>query len=118
MGVLLLDRFAMGPNWLSNLAGWGYHFWNGAAFGLIYTLLFGRSPYWSDLIYGSLIGIGLMSSPVVVAMGVGYFGSQFGIGFPITVMLAHLVFGLILGKFVATKNQNKLSLLARIKLAL
>ena len=104
MGVLLLDRFAMGPNWLSNLVGWSYHFWNGAVFGLIYTLLLGRPPYWSGLIYGTLIGFGLMSSPVVVAMGVGYFGSQFGIGFPITVFLAHLAFGLILGKFIAKNN--------------
>jgi len=118
MGVLMLDRFALGPNWLSNLVGWGYHFWNGAAFGVIYTLLLGRPSYWVGLIYGTLIGIGLMISPVVVAMGVGYFGSEFGIGFPITVILAHLVFGLILGKYVEKKNRNQMSLWTRIKLVL
>ena len=115
MGVLITDRFALGPNWLSNLAGWGYHFWNGAAFGLIYTLIFGRPRYWIGLIYGTLIGFGLMISPVVVAMGVGYFGSEFGIGFPITVILAHLVFGFILGKFVAKKKIGQQSLWGRIK---
>ncbi|MCL5266567.1 MAG: hypothetical protein M1469_00495 [Bacteroidetes bacterium] len=35
MGVLLLNRFADGPNLLSNIAGWSYHFWNGASFGII-----------------------------------------------------------------------------------
>jgi len=32
MGVLLLDRFALGPSALSDIAGFSYHFWNGAAF--------------------------------------------------------------------------------------
>ncbi|NIA28279.1 MAG: hypothetical protein GWP06_00020 [Actinobacteria bacterium] len=115
MGVLMLDRFAMGPNWLSNLVGWAYHFWNGASFGLIYSLLLGRPPVWSGVVFGILIGVGLMLSPVVVAMGVGIFGSQFGIGFPVTVILAHIAFGLILGNFVAGKNRNAESLWTRLK---
>jgi len=115
MGVLMLDRFAMGPNWLSNLVGWAYHFWNGASFGLIYSLLLGRPPAWSGVVFGVLIGVGLMVSPVVVAMGVGIFGSQFGIGFPITVILAHTAFGLILGRFIAAKNSDAVNLWARIR---
>src|SRR6516225_1725483 len=35
MGVLLLDRFALGPTPASTLAGFAYHFWNGACFGVI-----------------------------------------------------------------------------------
>lgn len=42
IGVLILNRFAMGPNGASNIAGWTYHCWNGACFGVIYTLLLGR----------------------------------------------------------------------------
>lgn len=117
MGVLMLDRFAMGPNWLSNLVGWAYHFWNGASFGLIYSLLLGRPPAWSGIVFALLIGVGLMISPVVVAMGVGIFGSQFGIGFPITVILAHIAFGSILGNFVARKNRDAESLWLRLKAA-
>ncbi len=117
MGVLMLDRFAMGPNWLSNLVGWAYHFWNGASFGLIYTLLLGRPPAWSGVVFAILIGVGLMVSPVVVAMGVGIFGSQFGIGFPITVILAHIAFGLVLGNFVVRENKDGVSLWARVKAA-
>ena len=35
MGVLLLDRFALGPSTLSDLAGFAYHAWNGASFGVV-----------------------------------------------------------------------------------
>ena len=64
LGVLLTNRIMEGPNSLSNLLGWSYHFWNGAAFGMIYALLLGRRPWWTGTIYGSLIGIGFMLSPV------------------------------------------------------
>jgi hypothetical protein len=97
MGVLLLDRFAEGPSTVSDLAGWAYHFWNGASFGIIYAVLFGTRRRWLGAIYGLLIGIGFMVSPVVKSLGVGYFGLQFSYGFPATVILAHLGFGLALG---------------------
>ncbi len=117
MGVLMLDRFAMGPNWLSNLVGWAYHFWNGASFGIIFTLLLGRPPAWSGIIFGLLIGVGLMVSPVVVAMGVGIFGSQFGVGFPITVVLAHIAFGLALGVSIARQSFPAASLVSKFTFA-
>jgi hypothetical protein len=40
-----------------------------------------------------------MVSPVVTALGIGRFGLQFSICFLGTVLLAHLVFGLLLGLF-------------------
>jgi hypothetical protein len=43
MGVLLLDRFALGPSATSTLAGFTYHFWNGACFGIILGAL-SRNP--------------------------------------------------------------------------
>jgi hypothetical protein len=43
MGVLLLDRFALGPSAASTVAGFVYHFWNGACFGIIFALLSLRS---------------------------------------------------------------------------
>jgi len=63
MGVLLTDRFLQGPALFSNVVGWTYHFWNGACFGMIYALLFGRIRWW----------------------------------FAVTVTLAHLAFGTVLG---------------------
>ncbi len=97
MGVLLLDRFAEGPSFLSDIAGWAYHFWNGAAFGIIYALVFGTRRTWLGAIYGVALGIGFMLSPVVSSLGVGFLGLQFSYGFPITVLLAHLAFGWTLG---------------------
>jgi NADH:ubiquinone reductase (H+-translocating) len=97
MGVLLTDRFLQGPSLFSNVVGWAYHFWNGACFGMIYALIFGRTRWWYGSIYGLVIGIGFMVSPSVTALGIGYFGLQFGWGFPVTVTLAHLAFGTVLG---------------------
>jgi len=97
MGVLLLNRFALGPNTISNIAGWAYHFWNGAAFGIIFVLLFGVRRLWVGLVYGLAIGVGFMVSPVVQSLGVGYFGLQFSPGFPVVVTLAHAAFGTSLG---------------------
>jgi hypothetical protein len=97
MGVLLLDRFALGPSIASDVAGWAYHFWNGASFGIIYVLVFGVTRRWLGVLYGIAVGIGFLMSPVVVSLGVGYFGLQFSKGFPVTVLTAHLAFGLVLG---------------------
>ncbi len=106
LGVLILNRFAQGPNMLSNIVGWSYHFWNGAAFGIIYSLLFGRGKLLYGILYAILIGIGFMAGPAAIALGVGRFGVDFGIGFPLTVTLAHIAFGSILGRYVYRKNEN------------
>jgi hypothetical protein len=97
MGVLLLDQFATGPTLRSDIAGWAYHFWNGASFGLIYVLVFGTCRRWVGAVYGVLLGFGFMLSPVVAALGVGFLGLEFSSGFPVTVTLAHIAFGAILG---------------------
>lgn len=115
LGVLLLNQFASGPDILSNIAGWSYHFWNGASFGIIYSVLFGKGKVWLGIIYALIIGIGFMLSPAVIAMGVGKFGANFGIGFPITVLLAHLAFGIILGPVVYRLNSKDPGLFNDIK---
>jgi hypothetical protein len=97
MGVLLLDRFALGPSAASDVAGWAYHFWNGASFGILYVLVFGVTRRWLGALYGIAVGIGFMLSPVVVSLGVGYFGLQYSLGFPVVVLTAHVGFGLALG---------------------
>jgi hypothetical protein len=111
MGVLLLDRFALGPSTASDIAGWTYHFWNGASFGIIYVLLFGASRRWAGVLYGIAVGIGFLTSPVVVSLGVGYFGLQFSKGFPITVLTAHVAFGLALGLLAGRFLRSQGSLL-------
>ncbi len=117
MGVLLLDQFALGPNTTSNIAGWAYHFWNGAAFGIIFSLLIGRGKLWKGALYGFLIGIGFMLSPVVKSLGVGAFGFQFkdGYQFFIVVSVAHIAFGVVLGWLVYNMNNGVPNIITRLK---
>lgn len=119
MGVIMLDRFALGPNWASDLTGWAYHFWNGASFGIIFSLLVGQGKLWYGWIFGLLIALGLFMSPVVKSLGIGLFGLQFGSGyeFPLTVILAHLAFGSLLGWYITKRNKELPDILSRIKVA-
>ena len=96
MGVLLTDRFMLGPSALSDVLGWTYHFWNGACFGIIFVVVLGqRSALWV-LVFGELIGVGFLLSPATKALGVGFMGVEMP-SMPVTVALAHLAYGLILG---------------------
>ncbi len=117
LGVLLLNRFAYGPNVWSNLAGWGYHFWNGASFGIIFSLLLGRGKPWKGVIYGLLVGIGFMVSPATKSLGIGVFGLQFkdGYQFLTTVTLAHIAFGGGMGWVIYRLNTGLPDIFTRIK---
>ena len=104
MGVLLLDRFAEGPSAASTLAGFAYHAWNGASFGIIFAAFsrigfVRRTPAWTT-VYGILIGIGFLVSPVVRSLGVGLFGADFGWPFAATVLTAHAAFGFALSSLL------------------
>jgi hypothetical protein len=112
MGVLLLNRFAEGPSLVSDIAGWTYHFWNGASLGILFVAVFGARR-WIAPIYGMVIGIGFMLSPVVASLGVGFFGLEFSRGFPVTVLAAHLAFGGALGLLAARFLGEQSSLLWR-----
>lgn len=100
MGVRLLGRFMEGPSLVSDLAGWGYHFWNGASFGMVFALLIGGRRWWAGVISGQLIAFVFMAGPAVTALGIGRFGISMGAGFPAAVILAHLAYGSILGALV------------------
>ena len=100
MGVLLLDRFALGPSTASGLAGFTYHFWNGACLGVIFALGRFKHSNWWAVLYGIVVGIGFLLSPVVEALGVGLFGVNFGWHFAATVLTAHLAFGAALASML------------------
>lgn len=97
MGVLLLDRFALGPSHWSDLTGFAYHFWNGAAFGIVFLAVTGSQSIALAALYGIAIGLGFLVSPVVQSLGVGLFGRDFGWHFAATVLTAHAAFGLTFG---------------------
>lgn len=115
MGVLMLNQFASGPDILSDLAGWAYHFWNGAAFGLIFSLLLGQGKIWYGLVYGLVIGIVFMVSPVVKSLGIGLFGVDFknGYEFAGTVVVAHVAFGMTLSFLLKKWNTGIENILHR-----
>lgn len=115
MGVLMLNQFASGPDIWSDLAGWAYHFWNGAAFGLIFSLLLGQSKLLQGLLYGLMIGVVFMISPVVKSLGIGLFGIDFknGYQFALTVTIAHIAFGLVLSILLRKWNKGIPNLLDR-----
>ena len=96
LGVLLMDRFMLGPSVLSDVVGWTYHFWNGASFGIIFAVLFPRRSILWALVYAQVIGIGFLLSPAVESLGIGFMGLEMP-SMPATVALSHLAYGLILG---------------------
>jgi len=96
MGVLLMDRFMLGPSTLSNVVGYLDHFWNGASFGIIFAVIFGRVRFFWGILYAEVIGNVFLLSPAVTALGVGFFASKMP-GMQITVWIAHLFYGTILG---------------------
>jgi hypothetical protein len=104
MGVLLLDQFAAGPSPASTIAGFTYHAWNGASFGIIFAALVyiglsRPSTVWS-VAYGLIIGMGFLASPVVQSLGGGPFGLDFGWRFIVTVLTAHAAFGFALSRLL------------------
>lgn len=117
MGVLMLNQFASGPDIWSDLAGWAYHFWNGAAFGLIFSLLLGQSKLLHGLFYGLMIGVVFMISPVVKSLGIGLLGIDFknGYQFALTVTIAHAAFGLVLSYFLKKWNNGIPNVLVRLR---
>jgi hypothetical protein len=101
MGVLLFDRFALGQTTASNLGGFIYHFWNGACFGIVFTLGRFRLANWWAVPYGIAVGVGFLVSPVVQGLGVGLFGVNFGWRFAATVLAAHLAFGVAMASLLS-----------------
>jgi len=96
MGVLLTDQFMEGPSNLSDGLGYAYHYWNGASFGIIFAVLLGRKTVLWGVVYGVVIGTVFLLSPPVQALGIGFMGKEMPT-MPLTVYIAHLVYGGILG---------------------
>lgn len=93
LGVLLTNQFAQGPNWWSNIIGWGDHLFNGLSFVLIYLIIFGRQRWWVAIFYVIGIATIFMLSPVMNFLGAGIFGRDFApIRFPLAVYAAHIAY--------------------------
>lgn len=94
------------------IAGGLWHFWNGATFGIIYTLLIGKGRWWYGMIWAFIIEIGMMFAPYLIIMK-GPFGIEHMDGYNIFVitLIAHLAFGAILGIIVQKWKKNSVSII-------
>ncbi|MFN8610669.1 MAG: hypothetical protein U0931_24220 [Vulcanimicrobiota bacterium] len=77
------------------LAGWLYHFCNGAGFGLMYLALAGprvRQGSWGAIVFALAVEAGLLLSPYPE-----FFNLPINLRFVAITLSAHLVFGAVLG---------------------
>ena len=75
----------------ARVAGWSYHYWNGATFGVIFTLAVGRKSWWWGLGYGILMEccmLGLFPMFLRVTNKVDFIAVS---------MIGHLFYGATLG---------------------
>ncbi|KEQ55946.1 hypothetical protein AAA799E16_00593 [Marine Group I thaumarchaeote SCGC AAA799-E16] len=89
------------------LVGGLWHFWNGATFGIVYSLIVGKGRWWYGMIWAFVIEIGMMLAPYLIVMK-GPFGIEHMDGynlFAIT-LVAHLLFGAMLGIIVQRWNKQ------------
>lgn len=93
------------------LVGYLYHFLNGATFGLMYALLFGRIRWYWGIAWALLFELGMMLSPPVMMMA-GPFGVRgFWPALFLASLLAHVVFGAVLGWIAERKITHHGSIL-------
>lgn len=122
-GVLILDTMALGPTPFSDFTGSLYHYWVSACFGLTYALICGRTRWWGGLIWGLIIEVGMMiTPPMVIAMGTGYFGLKLGQGIFngvfIGSLIPHISYGIALGLLLERYVKHKGSIFSLIRQAL
>lgn len=93
------------------LVGYPYHFLNGATFGLMFVLLFGRVRWQWGIAWGLVFELGMMLSPPVLMMA-GAFGVRgFWPALFLVTLLAHVVFGAVLGSLAQHKITHRGSIL-------
>jgi hypothetical protein len=115
-GALILGQPIEQPSYslAAQLIGWGYHFSNGATFGVMFTAMYvgskeafsattqpaSRGLAWKPITYATLMAVGielcLLASPYA-----SFFGIQMTPRFVVVTLIAHMIFGLGLGAYFA-----------------
>ena len=100
-GKMLLG--ANEPNWLVQLLGWSYHFSNGAALGIMFTMMAARAPkgvlFWGAAGWALTVEIILLLTPYRDFFKI-HMPSQ---TFLVLTATAHLIFGIALGAWCAKR---------------
>lgn len=107
----------------AKVLGVGFHFLNGWAFAFVYAFVFmaaGGSTWWKGLVFGAVHGIFLLVAGMSVLPSLhprmaneqqgptvtrrleppGFLGMNYGYQTPLSIFVAHLLYGLILGTFL------------------
>ncbi|MEW6160356.1 MAG: hypothetical protein AB1813_23215 [Verrucomicrobiota bacterium] len=88
------------PAWLIHALGWTYHFSNGAALGIMALTLIPRAKasflFWGAVVWACFIEAMLLLTPYPT-----YFGFRLNSRFILITFSAHLVFGIVLGIWLA-----------------
>jgi len=98
--IMLFGKMIAGPQapellWTST--GWVYHYLNGASFGILFTVLFGRIHWLWAVLWALFIEIGMMTLPPMAPVN-GPFGvNTGGAAYFLITLVAHLAFGIVLG---------------------
>ena len=86
----------------AHLVGWLYHVSNGATFGVMYVALIGdatRRTWWWAVVGATGLEVALLVTPYT-----SFFGIAQTPRFVVVTLLAHLVFGVVLGRWVRAKR--------------
>lgn len=75
----------------SKIAGWSYHYWNGATFGVIYTLILGRRKW----LWG--VGYGVVMECCMLGLFPMFLRVTSKVDFIAVSMIGHLFYGASLG---------------------
>lgn len=77
---------------LAQTIGWGYHFWNGVGFGIMFALVLPRAGRWPGTIWGLLL------QAVMMATYPSFLGARLDDpGFLVTGIVGHSLWGFVLG---------------------
>ena len=89
---------------MTHVVGWIYHFSNGITFGVMYMAIIGdasRRSWW----WGVALAVGLELTMLLTPY-TSFFGINPVTRFVIVTLAAHLIFGIVLGKYARVKLAN------------
>lgn len=97
--------------------GASYHFFNGISFGVIYSILFGRTPWWGPVAFSvAVVETAMMTLPPMAPkfgpFGLGTFPTLWN-GYFLDTLLAHLAMGLTLAIVIRAWARDRGLLLAQ-----
>src|SRR5260221_11990559 len=81
----------------AKIAGWSYHYWNGATFGVIFALIFGRRPW----LWG--LGYGVLMECCMLILFLFFLRVTIKVDFIVVFMIGLLRYGFTLGSLAETK---------------